>query len=742
MKYIVSLITSLLAINSLFSQQTSNWQNYTDKKVTKDIAISSDGIWAATEGGAYFYNPSTNSFENFSRAQGLFGTSLTAVGIDTYGKIWFGGSNGTIDVYDPLTKSFHSILDIYNNTEKTNKTINSITVSGDTVFISTDFGISLLNAIDYSFFDTFLRFGDFTSNIQVNSVFINNLIYAGTISGVAIQKSGATNLSAPESWSTYTQTDGLPSNTVNKIVLYNNSIIAATDDGLSIFNGSSWEDFLGITNVEVIDLLPVDNLLYILTNSKVYLYDGNSVSENLSLSQTPRRLAHPDNSGIIVATENGIFIDSTSIYPNGPAVNQFPYMTVDNSGNLWSSSGKDVSGAGFYKYNGTEWTNYNTNTYPELITNNYYSIFSSSDNSIYTGSWGHGFSKVTQDDEITTFNSENTKMIGIEDDTNFVVITGFAEDSKGNIWILNLRPADRNSLYVLTSDSIWSFRNYSEGQTAHSNLIGLVIDQNGTKWYYMSNEGTIGLYYFNEMETYDDNSDDVYGYISDNDGLTSKNIYSLAVDERGDLWVGTSLGVNIITNTSAVLTSSNPQFSISTPFSIRQQTINAIAVDPLNRKWVGTNEGLSLLSSDGTQLLATIDSKDYPLLSDVIESLAFDKNAGRLYVGTEAGLTSFDTPAISPVESFNGLNIYPNPFILKDGSQSITIDGLISATDIKIVTISGKLIREFSSPGGKIAYWDGKDNNGKLVGTGIYILIAFDQEGNSVETGKVAVIRE
>jgi hypothetical protein len=258
----------------------------------------------------------------------------------------------------------------------------------------------------------------------------------------------------------------------------------------------------------------------------------------------------------------------------------------------------------------------------------------------------------------------------------------------------------------------------------------------------MGNEGSIGLFYYNEKGTYSDLTDDVYGYLTTSKGLASNAIYSLAVDRRGDLWVGTSLGVNIISNVDAVLASSNPQFTITKPFSVRQQTINALAVDPLNQKWLGTNQGLFLLSTDGTQLLATLDTKNSPLLSDIIESIAIDENSGKIYVGTANGLNSFETPSILPVESFNGLNIYPNPLILKDGQILVTIDGLIRNTDIKIVTVSGKLVREFSSPGGRTAFWDGRDDSGNLVSSGVYIVIAFDQEGNSVETGKIAVLRE
>jgi len=67
---------------------------------------------------------------------------------------------------------------------------------------------------------------------------------------------------------------------------------------------------------------------------------------------------------------------------------------------------------------------------------------------------------------------------------------------------------------------------------------------------------------------------------------------------------------------------------------------------------------------------------------------------------------------------------------------------LIKDTEIKIISLSGKLINEFSSPGGRTAYWDGTDSDGNIVGTGIYLIVAFDQEGNSVITGKVAVVRE
>ncbi len=744
MKSIISsfLLLSLLTLS--YPQQQSNWQNYADMKSTKGIIAGPEGIWAATKGGAFYFNPAENSYQIFNKAQGLIGTDINSVAIDKENKVWFGSSNGVIDVYNQQTKTFQSILDIANS-DKTNKGINDFNILNDSVFIATDFGISLVNAKNFFFIDTYFKFGTFSSNIKVNSIIATNLIYAATESGIAIQKAGATNLSAPESWNVYDQNNGLPAGGVNKIIIFNGLLLAGTNSGLYSFNGTSWDLYLNSAALTVLDMINANGTLYILTNDKVLFDNGNSLVDFLSLTNTANKLAFNQTSGFFVSTNKGIRNNDSYFYPNGPAANQFPNMIVDRESNLWSASGKDVSGVGLYKYNKSFWEIYDLQNYPELFTNAYYSVFSATDNTIYAGSWGQGFVKINNN-IISRFHTGNSPLVytrNTANNTNFLVITGFTEDTKSNMWILNLNAADGKSLNMLTPDSTWySFINPLEQHLTFSEVDNLVIDQYGTKWYTMGNEGSLGLFYFNEKGTYTDLSDDVYGYVSTSKGLTSNAIYGLALDRRGDLWVGTGLGVNIISNVDAVLNSTNPQLRITNSFSVRQQSINAIAVDPLNQKWLGTNQGLFLLNTDGTQLLATLDSKNSPLLADIIVSLAIDESTGRVYVGTDNGLTSFDTPSILPVESFNGLNIYPNPVVLKDGNKLITIDGLIRNTDIKIVTSSGKLVREFSSPGGRTAFWDGRDDNGNLVNSGIYIVIAFDQEGNSVETGKIAVLRE
>ncbi len=738
------LVFTLYSFSILYAQDTFNWQNYTDMKSINAVQAAGNGLWAATGGGGFYYDIGTGKYITLHKNDGLVGSSLKSVTTDKNGKIWFGGIDGDIDVYDPGLKQIKSILDIYNDNEQPNKSINYLDSIGDTIYVCTDFGLSLVDSKNYIFYDTFFKYGNFQPYIKVNSSLKSGLIYLATSAGVAIQKQGAQNLSAPESWDTYTVQNGLPSNNIVKVIKINTSVIAATDKGLSIKNDSTWIPFLTqFNNIAVNDLVLKDDSLFIAAGKKIYLFKNSTVSLFDSSSANIVKLSYSNTSGLLAATDKGVrkIRHNEYIYPNGPQANQFPELTVDNNGNLWSASGKDGRGVGFYKFNGETWTNYNIANTPGLVTNDFNFINSISDNVIYLGSWGRGFTRF-QNGGIQNFTNDNTPLVGIPGSPNFLVISGFGKDSRGNLWILNYWPGDAQSLDMLTPDSTWyAFANPAELGQSWEQHYSLAIDQYDTKWYCIRSTERLGLFYFNENNTAGDSTDDKFGYLNTNDGLNSNFIYSVVVDKRGDIWLGTSLGVNIISNNGSVM-NSIPQLRISSVFALRQQTINVIAVDPLNNKWVGTNQGLLLVNSDGSTLLATYDTKNSPLPSNEIRSLAINQNTGRVYVGTDAGLTSFDTPAIKPEESFSRLFLYPNPFLINNGSTRLTIDGLIKDTDIKILNIEGRLIREFSSPGGRVAFWDGRDENGNFVGSGIYLVVAFDREGNNVTTSKIAVLHK
>lgn len=729
----------------IFPQIFSDWRNYSDMKSIKSVVTSGSELWAASSGGVFSYNFQSSEYKTFGKAEGLFGTNVNAIAIDTYGKIWFGSSTGLIDVYNPENNSFSTIRDIFNS-DKTNKGINSFAVKGDTIFVATDFGISLIDSKSFFFYDTYFKFGTFPSNIKVNKIFLSNLIYAATESGVAIQKSGSTNLSAPESWNVFNTNNGLPSMRISDITIYEGNILASSDKGIYVFDSANsvWTSFIPqLNNTAIINILVYQIKLYIISSNRLYEYSNSNLNELFNSSSSFRNLFYSENLGILLATSDGVLSlrDNNYYFPNGPIANQFPQLSIDINSTLWASTGTDATGKGIQKFDGNSWTVYNTSAYPELLTNSFYSIYCAPDGKIYSGNWGKGFVRI-DGNKITRFDASNSPLVGIPQDGNFVVITALGYDSRNNLWILNFDAADRNNLTMLSPDSSWYLFQVpaQQGRVVSQNK-NLAIDQYDTKWF-NADVGTKGLYYFNENKTFNNPADDKSGLLTESNGLNSVEISAIKVDRRGDVWVGTSRGLNIITNTSTIVNSASPQLRITSVFALRQQVITSIAVDPLNQKWIGTNEGLILVSSDGLKVIANLNSKNSPLLDDRIESIAIDEKTGKVFVGTKFGLNSFETPAIKPVDSFSGLSIYPSPFVISDGSKLVTIDGLIRDSEIKILTVAGKLVRKLETPGGRVAFWDGRDDDGNLVNSGIYIVVASDREANSVETGKIAVIRK
>jgi hypothetical protein len=104
------------------------------------------------------------------------------------------------------------------------------------------------------------------------------------------------------------------------------------------------------------------------------------------------------------------------------------------------------------------------------------------------------------------------------------------------------------------------------------------------------------------------------------------------------------------------------------------------------------------------------------------------------------GLSTFKTFLVEPLPEYTeNLKVYPSPY--KPELGSLYIDGLIESSSIKVMSPHGKLITEFQSPGGRIAYWDGKDHNNQFVASGVYFIVAYSGDGSKTSIGKVAVIR-
>jgi len=226
------------------------------------------------------------------------------------------------------------------------------------------------------------------------------------------------------------------------------------------------------------------------------------------------------------------------------------------------------------------------------------------------------------------------------------------------------------------------------------------------------------------------------------------DVYSLAQDLDGEIWVGTSNGVNVYSQPENVF--SEEKFYGNRPSVdyndgifhplLENFTVTSIAVDGGNQKWCGTRgNGLFLISDDGEQELEHFTTENSPIISNNINSLAFDGTTGMLYIGTDMGIVSYRTKSNTSNSKFRKVYAYPNP-VRENYTGDIFITGLVYNTNVKITTTSGRLVYETTSEGGQ-AVWNGKDLAGNRVHTGVYLAFCSSPDGNQSAVTKILFIR-
>ena len=431
------------------------WQNYSDMKNIKGIAASDTYIWSATSGGISAFDTKENLFEIINKTAGLSSQIITSIGVDKSGKIWIGSFEGFINVYDPKDKSLVKINDIANTT-KSQKQINDIYISNDTAFVSTDFGLSLINTSTFTFLDSFLKLGTFASEVKVRNSFKKNLLYVATESGIAVQKLGAQNLLAPESWNNFNLFSDIKVSNINKIGFFQNKLIAATNTGVYSLGENNVWNLIALGGINVKDIYTFQNELLMVTSSELYsISEINSIISIYSNNQLIFTSVVKNSLGTFIGSDKGLVKvsanNSNILIPEGPTSNNFINISVDNKSNLWVATGRDVYGIGVFQFDGSSWKDYNITTNPELVSNAYHNVFASSEGTIYFANWGRGFSTF-KDGVFNNYNAKTSDLVGIPADPSFIVIYDLKSDSRGNIWMTNLQSASRKPLSVMTPE--------------------------------------------------------------------------------------------------------------------------------------------------------------------------------------------------------------------------------------------------------------------------------------------------
>jgi ligand-binding sensor domain-containing protein len=298
-------------------------------------------------------------------------------------------------------------------------------------------------------------------------------------------------------------------------------------------------------------------------------------------------------------------------------------------------------------------------------------------------------------------------------------------DNKDNLWICNFGAS--RPLVVWSKDGTW--QNFSV--PGNNNLSKIAIDKNQNKWISVQGVGN-GLLVFNEGKDFVNTSDDKVRYItSANSEIKANRVHTVFADLNGSVWVGTSEGPvifdcpdpfnnNCTGATRKVIEDGIPAILLKT------EEILSIAADGANRKWLGTRNGIFVLSPSGDTLITKYDSRNSPLLDNVVRYLSFNGESGEMWISTNNGLQSFRTTTTFGGKVHKDVYVFPNP-VRPEYSGPVAINGLVRDANVKITDMNGRLVYETTAEGGQ-AIWYAKDYDGNRVASGVYLVFSSGQE--------------
>lgn len=745
----------LLLVASTATAQVGTWRTYTDMKLVRDAVATANGYWAATSGGVYHVLPDGSS-ERYTNVDGLSAIDYTAMAIDPSGVIVAGASTGMINVFTPAS-GWGEVADISRAEEIPARGITAIVIQDGKAYIGTEFGLAVYDLARKEFGDTYQKFGALPLRSRVNAVhFEGGNIWVATAAGVAMGDLDNINLKDPAAWTSWDADNGQPFGDVKDVLVYDGAPLAIISNNTIVrHNGTAWFPWVAPPSGRILRIAAHDGILYMITD--LGLYEVHTTTELTQYGDLVNIPSYPNGTrftDLSIGTDGVILVGSTyglAVYqagqpwqfmrPDGPNSNFFRALAVADDGVLWAASGITDGGRGAYAFDGQTWTNYTTVLDQRIHTDAITGVAPGTDGAVWFSTWGNGVFRRAADGATTYFDGTTTPGFpGINTDSSYSAVRALQFDNRGNLWVLH-NESESDMLGCRTPSGQWSFL---RDPSLPSDLFvtGFTVDQFGQVWTKVDDGDFKGILIFDSNGTPAQKSDDTWTRLEakDPDGLNADVVVTaVAVDLLGDIWVGTDRGLRTVFNPRQPDRISKTCFN--TRCNIESQYITCIAVDPVNNKWIGTKEGVFVLMPDGSEILAQYNMNNSPLLDNEIETMLIHPTTGVAYIATRRGLSSFATPYVQPETAFTDLVVGPNPFRPGRDAQ-VMIGGLVEASIIKVLSVSGDLIAEIVTPGGRVGFWDGRTSKGDYAPTGVYFIVAAAPNGSQSAVAKVAVVRE
>ena len=762
-KRIFAILSILIAITA--NAGIGDWVLYPSYHNATYCQTAGDKVYVLASGALYSYNTSDEEVRVYDKINTLSDIDITHIeyckDIKALVVVY---SNANIDIlFDD--EEVYNITD-FKNKSLPDKRINGVDIQGTTAYISTVFGVVELDLEEYKFTNTY------TTGLNTYCTYLfNGTLFCGTETGMyscATDK----NLLDKNNWvkknnyftKAICELDGMlycyldefgiysynASNNILKDVVYNHG------EKYNAMYSNGKEIIASAKKKTTIITSPTDVTVYKNINSNFILKDGNHFWDCKGYN------------GIVkcIAKDGEIIVNSTSVTPDSPIRNYCEYMKFASDDKLLVAGGNlnyfDIT---FYDgtlmeydYSGNRWNNLPEDTIKQATGIPYLNLCAIDEDPAdpghyFAGSFGYGLYEFRNGKFVKHYSTHNSPLESvIPTNTRFVRIPSVKFDKEGNLWCINT--GTKNIVKVLKSDGTWCELYYKPIEKL-ATMVEPVMDSRGWLWL-KSLQGEAGIFCAKMNGTPLDSSDDEskawLNKFVNQDGISYDiyQVFALAEDREGQMWVGTNTGLFVIDNPKTFF--NNGVFKqIKVPrndgtgladYLLSGTYIKSIQVDGANRKWIGTNDdGIYLISADGLETIHHFTTDNSPLPSNSIVSIAINDRSGEVFIGTDKGIASYMSDATRPEENLDENNIYayPNP-VKADYSGNIAIVGLTHDCNVKIVDTAGYLINEGTSNGGQYT-WNGRNARGEKVASGVYYVLTYDSNGNEGVATKIVVIR-
>ena len=781
------LLLSILFFNLAFAQTgPRTWRDHLGVPKCYSVSKLGSKIYASNGNGIVYFEEDEKSVQTLNKINGLNDVGVKLLRTNKYNnKLLVIYDNTNIDVID-INGNVSNYSEIKLKALSGKKFINEVTFYNQFAYLACGFGIIVFDTDKMEVKDTYI-IGPNGTNIDVYQVALNDsLIFAASELGLYVSNYKTKALNNFNNWKLLS--GKMPKGPYAGVMKVGTKVLASyspskfdqtktTSDTLYVLENNVWSNYQGNLGkgTHIRKLLGTYNNLFAIKD--LYGMSVRTIDDG-QLNTTCYQYKKDNNdAGIVPVYIADVYFDKDNsgnvsywiadheygLYQN------YLYFTPHNKINLNGMRGKNVGIFDVYKgqiavapsyadvtgvapatrdginiYKNKEWSYLETKDAdgsPFVAVTSV--IFDRKDKDrMWATTWFHGVLEIKNNAVVSTINTTNTpsmpSVLPGEPRCN-----GLSMDKDGNVWFAN---SDRiNYLSVIKNNKTKDYKSFRFDAQRFTRKT--FIDKNNNIW--MLHEGNGGITIFKPTNFNDPVLNVNYKVLTKEVGkgnLQANVVTSIAEDQDGKIWIGTSEGISVFYNPTAIF--GNGDYD-SQPIKIVQdgnvelllskEKVLCIAVDGANNKWVGTNTGgLYCFNPDGQTQLYHFTAENSPLYSNSILDITYDEVTGDIFIGSDLGVQSFRSTVLAGELEYTNVVAFPNP--VKPGYQgTVLIKGLIDNSIVKIADESGNLVWEAKSTGGQIE-WPIRTFAGNRVTSGVYMVYASITNGELKAHTKILVV--